>query len=70
MNYSMIAFAGAFLIGGLAQAGETATVTQDEETEMRFECIQSAIADELEDAQMNSFVEACVSEKLAGRKVI
>ena len=70
MKHSMIVFAAAFLLSGLAQAEEVGTVTADEESDIRVECIRSAIADEVEDEQMKAVVEECVQELLAGRKVL
>ena len=69
MKYSMIVFAGAFLLGGMVQAGESGTVSEEEATDFRYECIRAAIADELEKEQMDGYVDQCVQDMLAGRKI-
>ena len=67
MKYSIIILASLFALAGTAQATEDSQLTEDEITDIRVECIASGIADELEDDQMQAFVEQCLQDGLAAR---
>ena len=51
MKFIRLLIAIMFASGGLSQAAESNSISDDEETDIRFECIQDAITDGLEDQQ-------------------
>lgn len=68
MKFRHMLIAYLFAFSGLTQAAEIEGVSVEEVTDIRVECIQDAIADELEDEQMELYVKACVEERIAVRQ--
>lgn len=67
MKYSSLFMVSALAFSGLTQAA-AGWVSQEEETDLRMECIENAIAEELENDQMDSYVNACFEEQVAARQ--
>ena len=67
MKYSTILLASMIALAGTALATENGQLTEDEITDIRVECISNGIADELEQDQMQAFVEQCVQDGVAAR---
>lgn len=65
MKYSNVVIASAFALSGVAIAASEDALTSGMETDYKVECIETAIADELPDDQLDAFVAQCLEEKLA-----
>ena len=68
MKYSNIIMAALLALTGTAPAAESSQLTDDEITDVRVECISAGIADEVDDSQMDAFVDTCVKDGLAARQ--
>jgi hypothetical protein len=68
MNYSSIILASFLALAGTAQATDNSQFTEDEISDVRLDCISMGISDELDDSQMETFVEQCVNDELAARQ--
>jgi len=68
MNYCTITLASFLALAGTAQAADSSQLTEDEVSDIRLDCISTGIADELDDSQMEAFIEQCVNDGLAARQ--
>lgn len=68
MKYGYLVFTSAFALAGVAQAASDDTVSSNERSDYKVECIEQAIADETPDDQKAAFVEQCLQEKLAATR--
>ncbi len=75
MKYTSLILASALTMSLGAQAGddEAASVSKvamkpAQFSEFRAECIELGVSDDLDEGQLKSFVENCISEKSAGRE--
>jgi len=68
MNYSSIILASVFALAATAQAADDNNSTGDEVSDIQVECITTAVADDLDDSQMDAFVDQCVNSELAARQ--
>ena len=67
-KYRSILLASLVALSGTAQASGNSQLSDDEITDIRVECISAGIADEVEDDQLNGFVEQCVSDGILARQ--
>ncbi len=73
MKFSSFLIASVLALSTMAQAAEEvssedAALSEDEMTDLQVECVEQGIAAEVEDDQMDAFVDQCVNENLASRK--
>ncbi len=68
MKYSSIILATFLTLAGSAQATASSQLTEDEVTDIKVECIAAGIADEVDNSQMDAFVDTCVKDGVAARQ--
>jgi len=67
MTYYSMIFASTFALSGLAVANQDNTANSQQQADDKVECIETAIADELDGEQKDLFVQECVQQKMAKR---
>jgi len=67
MKYYSMIFASTFALSGLAVANQDNTANSQQQADDKVECIETAIADELDGEQKDLFVQECVQQKMAKR---
>ena len=67
MKYYSMIFASTFALSGLAVANQDNSANSQQQADDKVECIETAIADELDGEQKDIFVEECVQQKVAKR---
>ena len=71
MKFSSLLLASVLALSTTANAEDSApahdVLTDDELADIRVECVEDGITSDLEDDQMNAFVEQCMKDKVAAR---
>ncbi|MGD8672982.1 MAG: hypothetical protein PVF07_08850 [Thiogranum sp.] len=67
MKYYSMIFASTFALSGLAVANQDNSANSQQQADDKVECIETAIADELDGEQKDIFVQECMQQKMAKR---
>jgi hypothetical protein len=70
MKYYSMIFASTFALSGLAVANQDNSANSQQQADDKVECIETAIADELDGEQKDIFVQECMQQKMAKRAKI
>lgn len=64
MKYPSIIFATALAFSGLASAADDNTMSESEMSDIKVECIQAALGEELSGDQKDAYIKECMAKKI------